>query len=217
MFIAWLQRGELLGAGLHVPWDYRSAGEPAIPDERRLAILRRLLEDRSIDPRDRFAGSVLLLYAQPLTRIARIRISDIATTSDGAITLTIGRGRFTLPEPLASIALALRYERILRSGEEGWLLPGRHPGTPVSADNLRLRLKRYDITSCPGTPQRAARARSTTPGADPRRPPRAGPITRRAMGASRRRHLPRLRRDPHTALSRRAVPASRRTSRRPVL
>jgi hypothetical protein len=150
MFIAWLQRGELLGAGLHVPWDYRSAGEPAIPDERRLAILRRLLEDRSIDPRDRFAGSVLLLYAQPLTRIARIRISDIATTSDGAITLTIGRGRFTLPEPLASIALALRYERILRSGEEGWLLPGRHPGTPVSADNLRLRLKRYDITSCPG-------------------------------------------------------------------
>src|SRR5215212_128452 len=78
-------------------------------DERRLAILRRLLEDRSIDPRDRFAGSVLLLYAQPLTRIARIRISDIATTSDGAITLTIGRGRFTLPEPLASIALALRY------------------------------------------------------------------------------------------------------------
>lgn len=150
MFITWLQRGEILGARLDVPWDYRATGEPALPDERRLAILRRLLEDRSIDPRDRFAGAALLLYAQPLTRIARIRISDIAMTSDGTIMLTIGRGRFILPEPLASIALALRYQRLRHAGEEGWLLPGRHPGTPVSADNLRLRLKRYEITSLPG-------------------------------------------------------------------
>jgi hypothetical protein len=93
---------------------------------------------------------VLLLYAQPLTRIARIRTNDVAMTSDGQITLTVARGNFTLPEPLASLALGLRYQRLQRAGEEGWLLPGRHPGTPVSADNLRLRLKRYHITSRPG-------------------------------------------------------------------
>lgn len=149
MFVAWLQRGEILGARLEVAWDYRSTGEPALPDEQRLAILRRLLEDCNIDPRDRFAGSVLLLYAQPLTRIARIRTSDVVTISDGETTLTIARGNFTLPDPLASLALGLRYQQLQRTGREGWLLPGRHAGTPVSADNLRLRLKRYDITSRP--------------------------------------------------------------------
>ena len=150
MFVGWLQRGEILSARLVVPWDYRTTGGPALPDEQRLAILRRLLEDRSIDLRDRFAGAVLLLYAQPLTRIARTRTSDVAMTSDCAITLTIGRGRLILPESLGSIALALRYQQLQRTNREGWLLPGRHPGTPVSADNLRVRLKRYDITSRPG-------------------------------------------------------------------
>jgi hypothetical protein len=108
-----------------------------------------LLEDRSIEPRDRFAGSVLLLYAQPLTRIARLRTSDITMTDEGEVTIAVGRGHLTMPKPLASIALGLRYQQLQRTGHEGWLLPGRHAGTPVSADNLRLRLKRYDITSRP--------------------------------------------------------------------
>lgn len=150
MFIAWLQRGEILTARLQVPWEYRSPGRPALTDEQRLRILRRLLDDSSIDLRDRFAGAILLLYAQPLTRIARIRTNDIATTGDGTITLTVGRGHFTLPDPLASIAFALRYEQLQRSGGKDWLLPGRHPETPVNVENLRRRLKRYDITSCPG-------------------------------------------------------------------
>jgi hypothetical protein len=149
LFIAWLQRGEILGARLNVAWDYRYPGRPPLIDEQRLAILRRLLEDRSIDPRDRFAGSVLLLYAQPLTRIARLRTTDITMTEDGQTTIAIGRGHLSLPEPLASIALGLRYQQLQHTGHEGWLLPGRHAGTPVSADNLRLRLKRYDIASRP--------------------------------------------------------------------
>jgi hypothetical protein len=150
MFIAWLQRGEILTTRLQVAWDYRRGGWPALTDEQRLTILRRLLEDRSIDQRDRFAGAVLLLYAQPLTRIARIRTSDIAMNSNGETTLRVARGRFTLPEPLASLALALRYQQLQRTGDEGWLLPGRHPEAPVNAENLRRRLKRYDITSCAG-------------------------------------------------------------------
>jgi hypothetical protein len=73
--------------------------------------------------------------------------NDIAMTSNSEKVLTIGPGSFILPEPLASIALDLRTCQLQRIGAEGWLLPGRHAGTPVSADSLRLRLKRYDITS----------------------------------------------------------------------
>jgi hypothetical protein len=113
-------------------------------------VLRRLLHDHDIGLRERFAGSVLLLYAQPLTRIAQLRISDIATAAGGEIAITFARGAIVLPEPLASIALALRYQRIADGEADGWLLPGRKPGMHITAEHLRKRLAPLGITSRPG-------------------------------------------------------------------
>jgi hypothetical protein len=53
-------------------------------------------------------GPIPLLYAQPLTRIAQLRTSDITTADSGEIAITVARGAIVLPEPLASIALAPR-------------------------------------------------------------------------------------------------------------
>jgi hypothetical protein len=50
-----------------------------------------------------------------------------------------------LPEPLDAIAGALRYRQLERTRAEGWLFPGRHAGTHITADRLRERLKRYGI------------------------------------------------------------------------
>lgn len=111
----------------------------------RFAILRRLLHDPELDPRDRFAGSVLLLYGKPITHIAALRTAAINVDADGQTTLRLGRGEIPLPEPLGSIALALRDRQLARSGAAGWLLPGRHAGTHITADTLRARLKRYGI------------------------------------------------------------------------
>jgi len=52
----------------HVDWPYDFPQRPPLHDEQRFADLRRLLHDHDIGLRERFAGSVLLLYAQPLTR-----------------------------------------------------------------------------------------------------------------------------------------------------
>jgi hypothetical protein len=79
-----------------------SATRPAIDDEQRFGILRRLLHDQELDLRDRFAGSVLVLYGQPTTRIVALRTTDIRTAPDGMITLRLGRGEIPLPEPLAA-------------------------------------------------------------------------------------------------------------------
>ena len=46
---------------------------PALDDDRRFAILRRLLHDRELDLRDRFVGSVLLLYGKPITQIVALQ------------------------------------------------------------------------------------------------------------------------------------------------
>jgi hypothetical protein len=144
LFLAWLRRAKVTGA-LHVDWDDRLPTRPAIDDEQRFAILRRLLHDPELDPRDRFAGSVLLLYGKPITQIAALRTTDIHTTPDGEITLRLGRGEIPLPEPLAQVARALRDQQLRRTGIDGWLIPGRHAGHHITADTLVHRLKRYEI------------------------------------------------------------------------
>jgi hypothetical protein len=98
-FTAWLQRADVTGA-LHVDWPYDFPQRPPQQDEQRFAVLRRLLHDHDIGLRERFAGSVLLLYAQPLPRIAQLRTSDITTTDSGEIAITVARGAIVLPEPL---------------------------------------------------------------------------------------------------------------------
>jgi hypothetical protein len=148
LFVAWLQRAEVTGA-LHVDWPYDFPQQPALQDEQRFAVLRRLLDDHDIGLRERFAGSVLLLYAQPLTRIAQLRTADITTTDSGETAITIARGAITLPEPLASIGLALRYQRVADGEQDGWLIPGRKPGTHITAEHLRKRLAPHGITSRP--------------------------------------------------------------------
>jgi hypothetical protein len=143
------RRARLFVASLHVDWPYDFPQQPALQDEQRFAVLRRLLDDHDIGLRERFAGSVLLLYAQPLTRIAQLRTADITTTDSGETAITIARGAITLPEPLASIALALRYQRVADGEQDGWLIPGRKPGTHITAEHLRKRLAPHGITSRP--------------------------------------------------------------------
>jgi hypothetical protein len=144
LFLAWLRRANVIGA-LSVDWDDRLPTRPAIDDEQRFAILRRLLHDDDLDPRDRFTGSVLLLYGKPITRIASLRTTDIHTTPAGQITLRLGHGEIPLPEPLAEIAQKLHDRELQRTGSDGWLIPGRHVGQHVSADTLGRRLKHYGI------------------------------------------------------------------------
>ncbi len=133
--------------GLDVPWADRPPARDALADEERFAILRRLLHDPTVELLDRFAGSVMLLYAKPLTHIAALRTTAVGVHTDGQVTLRLGRGDILLPGPLDQLALALRSQRLQRAGAEGWLLPGLHAGTHRSADALRQRLKRYGITT----------------------------------------------------------------------
>ncbi len=140
LFLGWLERAGVTGA-LEVAWHDGDCARVALGEEERFAILRRLLHDRDLDLRDRFAGSVLLLYGKPLTRICVLRPAAVRVGGEGQRRLRLGRGEVPLPEPLGEITLALRE----RAATDGWLLPGRHAGTHISADSLARRLKRHGI------------------------------------------------------------------------
>ncbi|MBV9315670.1 MAG: hypothetical protein JO100_18490 [Pseudonocardia sp.] len=82
----------------------------------------------------------MLLYAQPLSRIVRLTISDIITGDNQQIQLRIGDPPSPVPEPFA----ALPREHIATRGNmhtaanpnRGWLFPGRCAGQPPRPEVL---------------------------------------------------------------------------------
>jgi hypothetical protein len=142
-----------------VSWSTRGPGPVPLEEEQRFAVVRRLVDDRGIDPRDRLAGLLLLLYAQPLTRTAALRTNDVATTSDGQITITLARGAVALPEPLGSLAHAMRHQRPTGADNDGSLLPGQKAGSHITAERLRETPHALRHHQPPEPPRRTARAR----------------------------------------------------------
>ena len=74
---------------------------PPISQHRRLALVHRFLPDQRIDLRTRVAGCLLLLYAQPVTRLARLTLDDIITGGDGQVFIRLGGPPAPVPEPFA--------------------------------------------------------------------------------------------------------------------
>lgn len=145
LFVAWLARAHVTGP-LDVAWNVHGPRFAALEDRERLVALRRLMDDERADPRDRLAGCLLLLYGQPFTRTAAL-LRTVITDVDRQAGIRLGRGRLPLPPPMDTIAgLVLDAQRPVGAGD-GWLFPGRHPGTHITAEHLRDRLARYGLAS----------------------------------------------------------------------
>ncbi|MGB8020289.1 MAG: hypothetical protein WCF04_03595 [Candidatus Nanopelagicales bacterium] len=120
-----------------------------IDTEARWRHARRLLHDTTVKPGDRFAGLLLLLYAQHPATISRLTLSDLQ--ADGTtVRLRVGRQPIALPEPLADLARTLTTTRtghaaIGDRGTSPWLFPGGRPGQPISPDRLAERLRQIGL------------------------------------------------------------------------
>lgn len=125
----------------------------ALTQTQRLDLLRRFVTDHDGDGdplRMRVAACVLLLYAQPVTRIRTITIDDIVTDDDGAMTLRLGDPPAPVPEPFATLVRRLLAQRPAGSTNR-WLFPGRHAGQPLNYTSLSRGLRHL------GIPMRRAR------------------------------------------------------------
>ena len=126
----------------------RSTGPaPAIIDDDRLATARRLLHDNNLDTRDRVAGTLIVLFAQPVNRIARLTINDLDTHND-TVTIRLGTAAIEMPEPLATHLRNLINDRrppTAATLDNPCLFPSTNPGRPISANALSRRLKRIGV------------------------------------------------------------------------
>jgi hypothetical protein len=132
---------------LHMPT--RSTGNPApLSQHQRITLIRRLLTSTEMASTDRAAGLLILLYAQPVTRIVRLRIEDI-TCHDGEGFIRLGDPPAPIPEPFATVLLDHTRNRPNTSTAANpgspWLFPGQQAGQPAGPEAILKRLRRAGI------------------------------------------------------------------------
>ncbi|MFI0965962.1 hypothetical protein ACH4S8_31890 [Streptomyces sp. NPDC021080] len=115
---------------------------------RRLAMLRRVLNNDSLPLRSRIVAALVLVYAQPVSRIVRLTIDDI--TDDGVtVTVRLGDPPSPLPEPVADLMrayiLSRRHLPYASSRSSPWLFPGRQPGQPMNPVSLQVHLREIGV------------------------------------------------------------------------
>lgn len=146
-FIEWTTE-RTLSTKLRVP-PIRSAPGSVLDAETRWTIIAKLLHDPDIDLADRVAGSFVLLYAQPLSRIAVMTIDAITTSNP--VTIRFGTHPVIVPNPLATHLTTLtttgrtHHIGIGSTAPSPWLFPGHLPGRPITANQLGRRLAVFGI------------------------------------------------------------------------
>jgi len=121
----------------------------ALTQEQRLAWLRELLGGDSESLAYRVAGILLLLFAQPLTKIAALPTSAI-TFADNDARISLGQEPIPVPQPFADmLANHINSRPNLRTtggvATSPWLFPSARPGRHLYPQVIMQRLERLGI------------------------------------------------------------------------
>ncbi len=126
----------------------RYTSSPGCPSARLAEIVARLVTDEEIALGDRVAGLIVVLFAQQVTRVSKLRLSDLVE-ADGELFLRLGDEPVALPTPVGALVSRYAGERwnmtSTNTGTE-FLFPGRRPGEHIIATQLRIRLGQLGIT-----------------------------------------------------------------------
>ncbi len=130
----------------------RPMAQPAqtITQQQRLELLGRCATDDTIQLSTRVAASLMLLYAQPLTRIRMLTLDDILVDDDDAVHIRLGDPPSPAPHPFGHLLLELSNNRdhlnIAHNAASNWLFLGRRAGQPINYIALRVRLNTIGLS-----------------------------------------------------------------------
>ncbi|MGV9579029.1 hypothetical protein ACWDRZ_20500 [Streptomyces sp. NPDC003509] len=107
-----------------------------------------LLTDTDAPMRLRVAGIIVLLYAQPLTRIVQLTVDDVLHDGEATL-LRLGEPASPVPAPVAALLLAYIADRgnmnTATNQASRWLFLGRRAGQPSRPDHLSALLGKIGI------------------------------------------------------------------------
>lgn len=146
-FIVWAKKSKI---NTSVQIGFRQAKtSPTMTQDQRLAWLKELLTGTAESLPYRVAGVFLLLYAQPLTKIAALQTADVSHV-DRETYIALGKEPIAVPEPFASqLNYHLNNRPNLRTtggiSDTPWLFPSYSPGRHFDPQSIMLRLRALGI------------------------------------------------------------------------
>jgi hypothetical protein len=150
-FLRWAMSNKLL---ITVTIPHRSTVNPApLGQHQRLAVIHTLLTDETIPLLSRVAALLMLLYAQPLTRILKLALDDVVD-ANGELSIRLGDPPIPIPEPFAGLLRRHLDQRLnlttATNRDARWLFPGRRGGQPMVASTIEIRLRKHGIPALSG-------------------------------------------------------------------
>ncbi|QIZ39909.1 hypothetical protein FDZ84_31195 [Saccharopolyspora sp. ASAGF58] len=104
-----------------------------------MELLRQVLTDADAPLRSRIAAGLVLLYAQPVSRIVRLTVDDIIQDDDQVL-ISLGDPPSPVPPPFAALLLDYAAHRAnmhtATNPAATWLFPGRRANQPLRPEYL---------------------------------------------------------------------------------
>jgi hypothetical protein len=150
-FLQWCMTSSLTGRFRLPP---SAAGHTApLSDEERISQLGRVLTAHDLPLRTRAAAALVLLYAQPASRIVRLTVEDVIR--DGSeVLLRLGEPPSPVPGPVAKLlhnwTSSRTNMRTATNRDSPWLFPGRRAGQPMGPDYLAALIRGIGIPTAAG-------------------------------------------------------------------
>lgn len=152
-FLNWTMKNRIM-ARLDLPVIKPGKGNQ-ISQHRRLELIRRAVTDDHLPLRTRVAACLMLLYAQPVSRLRRLTIDDVIR-QDGEVLIRLGDPPAPVPEPFAALLLELagNRENMTTATNPGarWLFPGQRAGQPLNAGTILEELRQLGFSTATARP-----------------------------------------------------------------
>lgn len=141
-FVHWAIRNKQLPP---VKFPHRKArNSPVLDQDERLRLLGGVLKNGDRPLHYRAAAILLLLYAQPITRIAAMTCEQIQRTDNGEATVTFNGHPVPVPHPFDEILLRHLAHRpnmnTAANHSSPWLFPGYRPGQHLHPGHLTRKI-----------------------------------------------------------------------------
>jgi hypothetical protein len=162
-FLIWARQRHHLSRQIRLPPTPAQAPHPTVDDLRRWDIARQLVVDDTLAIDDRVAAALVVLYGQPLSRIARLTTTDVLSGPDGTVAVNVDGHPMPVHEPFATLIAKLPTRRtngVTDQIASDWLFRGGHAGKPISSVALGQRLQAIGIE--PRNMRNSARAQLVT-------------------------------------------------------
>lgn len=144
-FIIWLIKNKEI-VRVEVPHRY-AATKPGITQQQRTDLIAHLVESGDAPLRLRVAALILLLFGQPVGKIAALKCSDLHASPEG-LYLSLGNVPALIPAQIAPMVwdyLHHRPNQRTANGTSEWLFPGSLSGQHIHADAMMSQLRALGI------------------------------------------------------------------------